>query len=90
MKVLKTLKEKVKAIRYEKKLAEMTKQADILHKADGKTYYVVPIVKDGKDSMCIINNNTHNTYNKQMKKLGGKHISFMELNDMALYKTKKQ
>jgi len=83
MKIIDNIKTKVKQL----KLDKLKEEADKLHLLDNKTYFIVPMIIRGKERFRIINNNTHNQYNKAMKRVGGKVISYKELLEMSVYRT---
>lgn len=66
----------------------MIKEADRLHKMNGKQYFVVPVVTRGVRTLMLMNNDLHNAYNKKAKKLGKPIIQYRELLTMAVYQTK--
>jgi hypothetical protein len=84
---MKRLMNYLKQRKEERLLKRMIKEADRLHKQNGKQYFVVPLVYKNVRTLTLMNNDLHNAYNKQAKKIGKPIIQYRELLTMAVYQT---
>jgi hypothetical protein len=69
------------------KLWKLKRKAISLHKLNNKQYFIIPVNNKGKIVYSLMNNDLHNAYNKQAKKMGKKQITYLELLKMAVFQT---